>query len=60
MITFAKQKGITIVAMPNIKKCSLVYEVQKYKKNRPRSEKRWGKRYCALYKSDNMRFMPLA
>jgi len=59
MITFVQQKGITIVVMPNLIKCSLIYEVQKYKKNRPRSEKRWGKRYCAEYKSDNKRFMIL-
>jgi hypothetical protein len=45
MIIFAHQKGITIVAMPNIKS-SLIYERQKYKKNRPCSEKRQGKRYC--------------
>ena len=47
MIIFVQQKSITIVAMPNLKS-SLMYEMQMYKKNRPRSEKRWGKRYCDL------------
>jgi len=32
MIIFVNTKGITKVAMPNLK-CSLIYEVQIYKKN---------------------------
>jgi len=41
MIIFAQSKGITIVAMPNLKS-SLKYERQMYKKNRPCSEKKQG------------------
>ena len=48
MIIFANTKGITIVAMPNLK-CSLIYEVQIYKKNQLRSETRWRKWYCDSY-----------
>ena len=34
--------------MPNLK-CSLIYEVQIYKKTQLRSETRWRKRYCDSY-----------
>ena len=50
MIIFANTKGITIVAMPNLK-CSLIYEVQIYKKNQLRSETRWRKRYCDFFET---------